>query len=127
MNRKNHQRANVRQTTAPKKAAVKAKAKAPVKTAVKATTGVSRKGRTSAAARPKATAALRKNPFAGASEVSITQNKIAVTRSSNQSGKGNYKSESTRSYHDKTPANMKALDELMNGQTVKKVTVKFKG
>ena len=91
MNRKNHQRANVRQTTAPKKTAVKAKGKAPVKCAGKAATGVSRKGQTSAAARPKAAAALRKNPFAGASEVSITQNKIAVTRSSNQSGKGNYK------------------------------------
>ena len=127
MNRKNNQRAKVRQTTAPKKTAVKAKAKAPVKCAGKAATGVSRKVRATAAARPKAAAALRKNPFAGASEVSITQNKIAVTRSSNQSGKGNYKSESTRSYHDKTPANMKALDELMNGQTVKKVTVKFTG
>lgn len=127
MRKKNNQRANVKQATVPKKTAVKAKAKAPVKCAGKAATGVSRKGRTSAAARPKAAAVKKKNPFAGASEVSITQNKIAVTRSSNQSGKGNYKSESTRSYHDKTPANMKALDELMNGQTVKKVTVKFKG
>lgn len=127
MNKKSNLKGSERKATAPKKTAVKAKAKAPVKCAGKAATGVSRKGQTSAAARPQTAAALRKNPFAGASEVSITQNKIAVTRSSNQSGKGNYKSESTRTYHEKTPANMKALDELMNGQTVKKVTVKFKG
>ena len=106
-----------------KKTATKAGAKAPVKRTGKPAA----KGQSKPAARTKTAVTKKKNPFAGASEVSITQNKIAVTKSCNQSGKGNYKSESTRTYHEKTPANMKALDELMNGQAVKKVTVKFKG
>lgn len=113
-------------TKTAKRTTTKAGAKAPVKRTGKPAASVCKKGQSKPAARSKTAVAKKKNPFAGASEVSITQNKIAVTKSSNQSGKGNYKSESTRTYHDKTPANMKALDELMSGQTVKKVTVKFK-
>ena len=75
--------------------------------------------------------ALQKKPsaesiFAGATEISLTENKIAVTRSTAKSASGKYSEKTTRDYHDRTPANMKAFREAVSTHEVKKVTVKLK-
>lgn len=66
------------------------------------------------------------NIFAGATEISMTENKIAVTRSSSKSSNGKYSERTTRVYHERTPANEKALKEAITNGGVKKVTVKLK-
>ncbi len=67
-----------------------------------------------------------KNIFDGAKEISLTENKIAVTRSASRSRNGRYSENLTREYHEKTPENLKALDSVLNNRQLKKVTVQFK-
>lgn len=67
-----------------------------------------------------------KSIFAGASEIAMTQNKIAVTRSSSKSSNGRYSERTTRDYHDKTPENMRAFQGVLKDRDVKKVTVTLK-
>ena len=73
---------------------------------------------------------LVKKPAAGllegATEVSMTENKIAVTRSTSKSTNGKYSERTTREYYDRTPANMKAFNDVLNNRALKKVTVKLK-
>lgn len=113
----------------------KTKTKAPAKGA--GTPGKGRKKCTQVAKRPAAkTAKTRQkkravkpagnNIFEGATEISMTENKIAVTRSTSRSTNGKYSERTTREYHEKTPANMRALGDIMNDRDVKKITVKLK-
>lgn len=80
-----------------------------------------KKGRESLVKKPTA-----KGIFTGATEISLTQNKIAVTRSSSKSVKGMYAENTTRVYHDPTPANVRALKDVVNESNVKKITVALK-
>lgn len=75
----------------------------------------------------KGTAPAKQNKaFAGASEVSITENKIILTREVSENRRGRYQRSEVREYLDKTPSNMAALNRKLQGTTAKKVTVKFK-
>ncbi len=65
-----------------------------------------------------------KNIFSGAAEISVTKNRIAVTRKMSQSKNGCFVKEETRKYYPKTPENMQALSKVMNETPVKKLTVK---
>ena len=100
-------------TTKPRKNAAK-----PAKTAAKKP----------AAAKPRNVPAKRTKPdiFTGAKEVAITENKIAVTRTVSKNVNGRYEKREVREYHDKTPANMAALDRKLSTAATKKVSVKFK-
>ncbi len=64
--------------------------------------------------------------FEGATEISVTENKIAVTRNTSKSANGKYSERTTREYHDRTSATMKAFNDVLNNRAVKKVTVKLK-
>jgi len=64
--------------------------------------------------------------FAGASEVSVTENKIIVTREVSENRRGRYQRSEVRDYLDKTPSNMAALNSKLKNTAVKKITVKFK-
>ncbi len=64
--------------------------------------------------------------FEGATEISLTENKIAVTRSISKSSKGNYSEMTVREYHDRTPENMRAFGNVTNKRGVKKITVNLK-
>lgn len=66
-----------------------------------------------------------RNIFAGATEISMTGGKIAVTRSVSENVNGKYSERTTREYHDPTPENMAALKEVMGSHDVKKITVKL--
>lgn len=64
--------------------------------------------------------------FKGATEISLTENKIAVTRCMSHSAKGSFVQTETRTYHDITPANANALKKVVLSDDVKKITVKLK-
>lgn len=64
--------------------------------------------------------------FKGATEVSLTQNKIIVTKMKSKNVNGRYEKKEVREYHDKTPANMNALNRQLVNVEPKKVSVKFK-
>jgi len=90
-----------------------------------------------AVARPKTSAArssarrtpaktIKKDIFTGATEVALTDNKIVVTRLQSKNVKGKFEKREVREYHDKTPANMNALNRKLSSDPMKKVSVKFK-
>ncbi len=81
------------------------------------------KERNQSLAKPKCAAS---GIFKGATEISVTENKIAVTRNMSHSAKGSFVQTETRVYHDMTPANVSALRKVVNGNDVKKITVKLK-
>ncbi len=68
--------------------------------------------------------------LASASEVSVTDNAIIVTREVSENKHGRYQRSEVRDYFDKTPANMAALNRKLESAdknaAVKKITVKFK-
>ena len=75
--------------------------------------------------------ALQKKPsaenvFAGATEISVTENKIAVTKSTAKSVNGKYFERTVREYHERTPENMRAFQQVLNDCEAKKVTVQLK-
>lgn len=96
----------------------------------KACTHVTRRKAAQTAKTGQKRAALKKPEgkkiFEGATEISMTENKIAVTRSTKKNVSGSYSASTTREYHDRTPANMKALNDVLNNRAVKKITVKLK-
>lgn len=100
--------------------------KKPVKTQQKAPTRSSSARSVTKSTTKKPAAKAGKSIFAGATEISMTANKIAVTKSASQSSKGKYSERTTREYHERTPANMRAFNDVMNNRAVKKVTVKLK-
>lgn len=103
-----------------KRAACTPKKKAPKTT-------VPRAPKKSATKTKKAVPAKRTSVFAGASEVSVTDNKIIVTREVSKNRRGRYQRSEVREYIDKTPANMAALNSKLKNTAAKKITVKFKG
>ena len=121
---KSKQRTSAGKRPATKKTAVKPKAKTPVKSSTKPKAAVRKKG--TAAMRRWDAATKPQNIFAGASEISITENKIAVTRSVSKNVDGKYSERTTREYYEKTPANMRAFNDVANNSAVKKITVKLK-
>ena len=76
--------------------------------------------------RKQALPAKKRDIFAGAKEVAITENKIAVIRTVSENVNGRYEKREVREYHDKTPANMAALDRKLSSAPTKKVCVKCK-
>lgn len=64
--------------------------------------------------------------FRGATEISMTANKISVTKKVSTNTNGRFEQHEVRTYHDKTPANMRALQNAIQSGNAKKVTVKFK-
>lgn len=64
--------------------------------------------------------------FSGATEISMTANKISVTKKMSENKNGRFEQHEVRTYHDKTPANMRALQDAIQRGNTKKVTVKFK-
>ena len=112
-------------TGAAKKPAPKT-TKKPVKRQQKAPTRSSSARSVTKPTTKKPAAKAGKSIFAGATEISMTANKIAVTKSASQSSKGKYSEKTTREYHERTPANMRAFNDVMNNRAVKKVTVKLK-
>ena len=123
---KSKQKTSAGKPPATKKTAVKPKAKIPVKSSTKPKAAVQKKGTTAATKRGSAKPTPKKNIFAGASEISITENNIAVTRSVSKSVNGKYSERTTREYHDQTPANMRAVNDIVSKSAVKKITVKLK-
>lgn len=75
---------------------------------------------------PKTSNPAKKSIFEGATEVSVTGNKIAITRKTSQSKHGKYSERTTRDYVDVTPESEKELQKLLGSKTVKKVTVALK-
>lgn len=76
--------------------------------------------------RKQALPAKKRDIFAGAKEVAITENKIAVIRTVSENVNGRYEKREVREYHDKTPVSMAALDRKLSSAPTKKVCVKFK-
>lgn len=62
----------------------------------------------------------------GASEISVTENKIIVKREISENVRGRYSRSEVREYLDKTPSNMAAVNRKLQSTEAKKVTVKFK-
>ena len=81
---------------------------------------------TAAAKKKPAQVALKDGPFSGATEISMTANKISVTKKVSANKNGRFEQHEVRTYHDKTPANMRALQSAIQSGNAKKVTVKFK-
>ena len=115
-----------------KKSAAK-KRSAPVKQGRPAVATAPRKRATPVKAKP--TAPAKKKPsqivpkdglFSGATEISMTTNKISVTKKVSANKNGRFEQHEVRTYHDKTPANMRALQNAIQSGNAKKVTVKFK-
>lgn len=113
----------------------KAKSKEPAKGVSKLATGKKKCTRTkrkaAQTAKTRMKSAVTKKPegkkiFEGATEISMTENKIAVTCAKKRNVKGSYSASTTREYHDKTAANMRAFNEVLSNREVKKVTVKLK-
>lgn len=99
------------------------------KTGKKRSTQVAKHGAVQTARRGRRSSVKKsteKSIFAGASEIAMTENKIAVTRSSSKSSNGKYSEKTTREYHDRTPENMRAFQGVLNDRDVKKVTIKLK-
>lgn len=114
-----------------KKATTKQKsncgAKAPVKrrnTAVASTKAPKRATEKKSAKTPKAAGAI--GSMQDVKEITVTKNKISVTRERSVNKQGKYTKHTTREYHDRTPANMRAFNEILNRKGLKKVTVKLK-
>ncbi len=63
--------------------------------------------------------------FEGATEISLTPNKIAVVRSVSDSRNGKFQQKTERKYYDKTPENMKGVQAIL-ASGIKKITVKVK-
>ncbi len=92
-------------------------------TAKKSTT----KANAAAAVKKKpAQVALNDGLFSGATEISMTANKISVTKKVSANTNGRFEQHEVRTYHDKTPANIRALQNAIQSGNAKKVTVKFK-
>lgn len=106
------------------KAAQKARGATPKSCAAKRTNG-SQTARKGAGTTAKKAGAPKKNIFEGASEITVTDNKFVVTRTRSVTKNGRYENTEVRDYHDKTPANVKAFNDLVANQAVKKVTVKM--
>ena len=77
----------------------------------------------------------RKNPagvrkksgiFDGATEIAVTENKIAVTRKMSGGTKGRFEQSEIRTYHDRTAQTDREFEKLMNERLCKKVIVKLK-
>ncbi len=112
---------------APKKTLKKTAAKKPAVQAKKATAKRSENTVMTRASARRAPAKAKKNDlFTGATEVAITDNKIIVTREKSKNVKGKFEKREVREYHDKTPANMNALNRKLSSDPMKKVSVKFK-
>lgn len=85
------------------------------------------KAKTSAPTKKKSAQLAQQNGlFGGATEISMTKNKISVTKKVSASRNGRFEQHEVRTYHDKTPANMRALQSAIQSGDAKKVTVKFK-
>ena len=85
------------------------------------------KAKPAAAAKKKpAQVALKDSLFSGATEISMTENKISVTKRVSATANGRFEQHEVRTYHDKTPANIRALQNAIQSGNAKKVTVKFK-
>ena len=89
------------------------------------------KRKTSAPAKKKAAAPAKtksglRGAFGGATEISMTANKISVTKKVSENRNGRFEQHEVRTYHDKTPENMRALQNAIRSGDAKKVTVKFK-
>ena len=99
-----------------------------VKTVPKTTTRRAPKNQTTKkpATSKRAVPATQMKGFAGASEVSVTDNAIIVTREVSVNKRGRYQRSEVRDYLEKTPANMAALNRKLQSTAAKKVTVKFK-
>ncbi len=96
-------------------------------TPTKAKTTVPAKAKPAAAAKKKpASPAVKGGLFGGATEISMTENKISVTKKVSENKNGRFEQHEVRTYHDKTPANMRALQAAIQSGNAKKVTVKFK-
>lgn len=106
------------------KAAQKARGTTPKSCAAKRTNG-SQTAKKGAGTTAKKASAPKKNIFEGASEITVTDNKFVVTRTRSVNKNGRYENTEVRDYHDKTPANVKAFNDLVANQAVKKVTVKM--
>lgn len=102
----------------------KPKAPAPKSCAAKRSSGVqtARKGGKTP---EKKESTPKKNIFAGASEVSVTDNKFIVTRIKTEQKDGRYEKREVREYHDKTPENVRAFNDRVTNSPVKKVSVKL--
>ncbi len=66
----------------------------------------------------KTTNHIRPNPFAGAKDIYLTKNKIAVTTTTNTSAKRSYKTVTQTKYYEQNPSNMKLL-KAAGGGTVR--------
>lgn len=123
-----------RKTSYAKKTPKKTTAK---KSAVQAKKTAQKRSASAAMTKPKTIAARssarrtpvktpKKDLFTGATEVAITDNKIVVTRQKSKNVRGKYEKREVREYHDKTPANMNALNRKLASEEMKKVSVRFK-
>ncbi len=108
--------------TAAKKPALKAKKVAKKRVAA---TAVARPKTSAARSSARRTPAktVKKDIFTGATEIALTDNKIVVTRQQSKNIKGKFEKREVREYHDKTPANMSALNRKLSANAPKKVSV----
>ncbi len=110
-------------TTSPAKKTAK---KSMARTAAKKPCAKSTTKKPAKTARPPVKRTSGDELFKGATEISLTENKIAITKSVSRSTNGKYTSTTKREYHDRTPANMRAFESALKKGGMKKITVKMK-
>lgn len=111
---------------APKKALKKTTAKKPAAQAKKTTAKCTKTNKARSSARRTPAKRTKKDIFEGATEIAITDNKIVVTREKSRNVQGKFEKREVREYHDKSPANLNALNRKLSSDPMKKVSVKFK-
>lgn len=68
----------------------------------------------------------KKNKFAGAKSIQLTENSIAVTRVESKNERGKYQKTETRRYYPQTRENMLELSQAISGREMKKATFEYK-
>lgn len=96
------------------------------RTPAKKSTAVQKRTNTKPAARKNPAGRAGKVNFDGACKVSLTANKIVVTRKKSMSRQGQYVKTETRNYYDRTPENMQAFDRYTKGADARKIDVQYR-